>query len=197
MIGWVPHVMVGFFDQIAGIELRKTILADAGLDPEATHFRLDTDVPDPACRRIIEAACTRLGVTELQAFTLFAPYFLKSAQTAFPGFFRGVTGTRDFLLRQPAIHNCIAAGLLETQRKAVADKFHVEPTPHGLRLYYNSPNKLVNLYIAIAHEMATGYGEAAKITFEQGDAESGVCTLHIEIVRSAAKDSKLVELPYS
>lgn len=194
MIGWVPQVMVGFFDQIAGIDMRKAILEDAGLDPEATEFRLDTDVPDPACRRIVEAACKRLGVTENQAFALFAPYFLKSAHKAFPGFFRGVVGTRDFLLRQPAIHNCIAAGQLDTQRQAVADKFRVEATTYGLRLYYNSPNKLVNLYIAIANEMATGNGESAKITFESGDPETAACTLHIEIARAMAKDDELVRV---
>ena len=90
MIGWVPKVLVGFLDQIAGEDTRRTILADAGLDPEGTEFRLDRDVPDPACRKVIEAACARLGVTEAQAFALFAPYFLGAARAAFPGFFRGL-----------------------------------------------------------------------------------------------------------
>ena len=99
MIGWVPLVVVGFLDEIAGVENRKAILTDVGLDPEAVRFRLDIDLPDPASRRIIEAACARLGVTEDVAFTLFAPYFLRRAKSSFPGFFKGVSGTRAFLLK--------------------------------------------------------------------------------------------------
>ena len=181
MIGWVPKVLVGFLDQIAGADTRRTILADAGLDPEGAEFRLDRDVPDPACRKVIEAACARLGVTEAQAFTLFAPYFLAAARAAFPGFFRKVTGTRAFLLGQPAIHNCLAAGLRDPQRRAVADKFRVEATPGGVRVFYNSPNRLAALYVAVAHELAKSYGEAVEIGFEAGGPESEKCTMSVEL----------------
>ena len=181
MIGWVPKVLVGFLDQIAGTDTRRTILADAGLDPEGTEFRLDRDVPDPACRKVIEAACARLGVTETQAFTLFAPYFLGAARAAFPGFFRKATGTRAFLLGQPAIHNCLAAGLRDPQRRAVADKFRVEATPGGVRVFYNSPNRLAALYVAVAHELAKSYDEAVEIGFEAGSPESEKCTISVEL----------------
>ena len=181
MIGWVPHVLVGFLDQVGGAEVRRASLADAGLDPEANRFRLDTDVPDPACRRVVEAACARLGVTELQAFALFAPYFLDRAHAAFPGFFRSVTGTREFLLRQPAIHNCLAAGLRDPQRRAVADKFRVDGVPRGVRVHYNSPNRLAALYVAVTHQLASRYGEAADVVFEAGGAEDEACTMRVEL----------------
>ncbi len=186
MIGWVPKVLVGFLDQIAGENIRRIILEDAGLDPEATEFRLDRDVPDPACRKVIEAACARLGVTEAQAFTLFAPYFLAAARAAFPGFFRNVAGTRAFLLSQPAIHNCLAAGLRDPQRRAIADKFRVEATPGGVRVFYNSPNRLAALYVAVAHELAKSYGETVEIGFEAGDPESEKCTMSVELAPVAA-----------
>lgn len=194
MIGWVPHVMVSFFDQVAGIEMRKAILLESGLDPEASLFRIDSDLPDPACRRIIDSACIRLGVTENQAFELFAPYFLSHARVAFPGFFRDVSGTRAFLLRQPAIHNCLASGLLDAQRQAVADKFRVEPTTDGLRVYYHSSNRLAGLYVAMAREMAAHYGEAVRITFETGGPDSERCTMHIEVIRLLAEDFEYVRL---
>lgn len=186
MIGWVPYVLVGFLDQIGGAETRRAALADVGLDPDATRFHLDTDLPDPACRRIIEASCARLGVTEVQAFALFAPYFLTRARTDFPGFFRGVAGTREFLLRQPAIHNCLAAGLRDPQRRAVADKFRVEATPRGVRVHYNSPNRLAALYVAVAQELARGYDEAVEIGFEAGGPEDQACTILVELVPVAA-----------
>lgn len=182
MIGWVPHVLVGFLDQVGGAGTRRAILADAGLDPDATRFRLDTDLPDPAYRQVIEAACARLGVTEAQAFALFAPYFLARAHDAFPGFFRGVSGTREFLLRQPAIHNCLAAGLRDPQRRAVADKFRVEATPHGVRVHYNSPNRLAALYVAVAQELAKSYGEAVEVVFEAGAPDDQACTMLVELV---------------
>ncbi len=191
MIGWVPKVLVGFLDQIAGEDTRRTILADARLDPEGAEFRLDRDVPDPACRKVIEAACARLGVTEAQAFTLFAPYFLAAARAAFPGFFRKVAGTRAFLLGQPAIHNCLAAGLRDPQRRAVADKFRVEATPGGVRVFYNSPNRLAALYVAVAHELAKSYGEAVEIDFEAGGPHNEKCTILVELAPVAAATSDL------
>lgn len=187
MIGWVPRVLVGFLDEIAGVEARRAILADAGLDPDAAQFRLGTDVPDPACRRVVEAACARLGVTEAQAFDLFAPYFLATARATFPGFFRGTAGTRDFLLRQPAIHNSLAAGLRDPQRRAVADKFGVEPTPRGVRVHYNSPNRLAALYAAVARELARGFGEAADVRFEAGRPDDARCTMLVELAPAGAE----------
>jgi hypothetical protein len=186
VIGWVPLVVVGFLDEIAGVETRKAILTDAGLDPEAVRFRLDTDLPDPAGRRIIEAACARLGVTEDVAFTLFAPYFLRRARGSFPGFFKGVSGTRAFLLNQPAIHNSLATGLRDPQRRAVADKFRVVATPNGLRVHYNSPNRMAALYVAVAHELAKSYGESIAISFQAGTPDSVTCVMQVNLVVAGA-----------
>lgn len=185
MIGVIPQLLVGFLDEIAGPGTRKVILAEAGLDPEATRFRLDAEVPDPAVRRLVEVACGRLDATEAQVFALFAPYFLTHARAAFPGFFRNVEGARAFLLRQPAIHNSLAAGLRDPQRRAVADKFRVEGTPRGVRMHYNSPNRMAALYTALAHELARSYGEVAEITFEAGGPEDAACSMHVELSRPA------------
>lgn len=186
MIGWIPRLLVEFLDGVGGVEARRAILADAGLDPDATRFRMDTDVPDPTCRRIVEAACARLGVTEAQAFALFAPFFLTAARAAFPGFFRGVTGTRAFLLRQPAIHNSLAAGLRDPQRRAVADKFRVQAVPGGVRVHYASPNRLAALYDAIAHELARGFGETARVSFEAGGPDDARCVILVELAPAGA-----------
>jgi heme-NO-binding protein len=188
VIGWIPRVLTGFLDEVGGPEARRAILAEAGLDPEAAGFRMDTDLPDPACRRIVEAACARLGVTEARAFALFAPHFLAAARATFPGFFRGAAGTRDFLLRQPAIHNSLAAGLRDPQRRAVADKFRVEATPRGVRVFYGSPNRLAALYVAIARELAGGFGEALDLRFEAGGPEDAACTILVEVRPASAAD---------
>ena len=182
MIGWIPRLLVEFLDEVGGAEVRRSVLADAGLDPDAVRFRMDTDLPDPACRRILEAACARLAVTEAQALTLFAPYFLAAARATFPGFFRGAVGVRDFLLRQPAIHNSLAAGLRDPQRRAVANKFRAEAVPGGVRVRYNSPNRLAAFYVAIAHELARSFGEAVDVRFEAGGPGDARCVMLIELV---------------
>ena len=78
-------------------------------------------MPDPACRRIVEAACARLGVTEAHAFDVFAPYFLAAARAAFPGFFRGLlygglTDITDEMLSAAA--NAIADRVAPTELNA-------------------------------------------------------------------------------
>ena len=186
MIGLIPRLLVEFIDEVGGPDVRHAILADAGLDPEAARFRIDTDVPDPACRRLIDVACVRLGVTEAQALSLFAPFFLAAARATFPGFFRGATGTRDFLLRQPAIHNSLAAGLRNPQRRAVADKFRAEAVPGGVRVHYNSPNRLAALYVAIAYELGRSFGEVVEVHFEAGGPEHAKCVMVVEAVPARA-----------
>ncbi len=185
MIGWIPCVLVKFLDEVAGPGAREAILADAGLTLDASDFRMDTDLPDPACRRVIEAACARLGLTEADALDAFAPFFLRAARATFPGFFRGVTDTRTFLLRQPGIHNSLAAGLRDTQRRAVASKFRVEALPGGLRLHYNSPNRLAALYAAVARELALSFGERVAVRFESGGPSDARCTLIVTVLAAA------------
>ena len=193
MIGWIPLTLVRFLDEIGGVERRRLILADAGLDADAADFRLDTDLPDPACRRIVEAACIRLGVTEQQTFDAFAPFFVAQAARDFPGFFRGIHGVRDFLLRQPAIHNCLAAGLRDPQRKAVADKFHVTAVPGGVRVRYNSPNRLARLYVALAQVMALRYGEAVEVRFTEGGPDSPCCIIAVEVLAGHARAGQMTD----
>lgn len=189
MIGWVPLVILDFLDEIAGVPQRRAILSAAGLDEAASNFRLDTDVPDPACRRLIEAACSHLGLTEKQAYDAFAPYFVARTQRDFPGFFRNVSGLRAFLLRQPSIHNCLAAGLRDQQRTAVADKFRVVATPGGVRVHYNSPNRMAALYVSVVHVLARHYGEAAAVCFAEGHPEAASCIMEVSVGAGAAVDA--------
>lgn len=183
MIGWVPHVIVGFLDDIGGVKLRRSILLDAGLNLDESNFRLDEDIPDPACRHILDSACKLLEISELEAFTLFAPYFLNRARNAFPGFFKNIIGTREFLLRQPKIHNCIAAGLSCDAQRSVEDKFYIDNIPEGVRVYYNSPNRFAGLYISITYEIAKNYGEKVNINFDHGGIESKSCIMNIIITK--------------
>lgn len=180
MIGWVPHVMAAFLDEVAGVDVRRTVLAEAGFAPDV-GFRLHADYPDAACRRILDAACRNLGVTEEQAFALFAPFFLARARGAFPAFFAARPCLRDFLLHQPTIHETLSAGLAAGRRGEVAAKFRVEATAQGVRVFYRSPNRLAGLYAAIADCLGRELGQPVTVRFEAGGPSDPECILLVDI----------------
>jgi hypothetical protein len=97
----------------------------------------------------------------------------------FPGFFQGVTSARQFLLRQPTIHNCLAAGLLPAQRRAVGDKFVAEATANGLTMTYRSANRLGALYAALVARVAERYGEHAEVTVMDGTPDGPFCRFDV------------------
>lgn len=188
MIGWVPHVLVAFLDEVGGPDARRAILAEAGFDPDA-RFRLDADYADAACRRILDAACARLGVSEEAAFALFAPFFLARSREMFPGFFARRPTVRAFLLHQPEVHNTLAAGLAEGERRNVAAKFRAEPTPDGARVFYRSPNRLAGLYAAVARRLGDEFGQPTTVTFEAGGPSDAECVMLIEVQEAGAPGS--------
>lgn len=180
MIGWVPHALAAFLEEISGPDARRAILAEAGFDPD-TCFRINANYADAACRRILDVACARLGVTEEAAFTLFAPFFLARSREMFPGFFAHRPTVRAFLLHQPEVHNTLAAGLAEGERQHVARKFRAEAMPGGARVFYRSPNRLAGLYAAVARRLGEEFGQPTTITFEAGGPGDAECVMLIEV----------------
>jgi hypothetical protein len=185
VIGWVPYVMSAFFHHVGGEETCRAILAEAGFDA-AIRFRLDASYADAACRRLLDAACARLGVTEAQAFALFAPFFLEHARQAFPAFFSSARTVRDFLLHQPEVHNTLSAGLPDRERGEVAAKFRIETLPGGeLRVFYRSPNRLAGLYAAIALRLGEELNQPVGIVFEAGGPADRECVMRIATAATA------------
>lgn len=180
MIGWVPYLLSAFLEEAAGPLARREILAAAGFDPDE-GFRIDTSYADAQCRRILDAACTRLQMSDEAAFDAFAPFFLKRSREMFPGFFVRRPNLRDFLLHQPEVHNTLAAGLQEGQRDHVAAKFRVEPTRAGVRVFYRSENRLAGLYAAVARCLGEEFGQPAQIHYEAGGPGDAECIMAVHI----------------
>lgn len=180
MIGWVPHVLTAFLDEVGGPQTCREILAEAGFDPDI-RFRINADYADALCRRILDVACVRLGVTEEAAFELFAPFFLARSREMFPAFFVHRPDVRAFLLHQPEVHNTLAAGLKEGERSQVASKFRVEPMPGGARVFYRSPNRLAGLYAAVARRLGEELGQATRVVFEAGGPGDAECVMAVEV----------------
>ena len=122
-----------------------------------------------------------LQVTRAQAMEIYARYFCEDAVKRWPTWFRMSGTSRQFLERQPTIHNCFATGVRDPEaRKAVTDKFRVEKLEKEIVTHYRSPNHLCDLYEALARWIIRYYGERATIWQTQctrrGDPE---CEIHV------------------
>ena len=188
MIGWVPFVLSGFIEETGGTETCRSILAEAGFDPDET-FRLDASYPDAQCRRMLDVACARFGISEEATFEAFAPFFLRKAREMFPAFFVRRPTMRAFLLHQPEVHNTLSAGLKEGHRSHVAAKFRVEPMPGGVRVYYRSANRLAGLYAAIARRLGEEFGEPTTVFFEAGKPCDAECVMAIQVEEGEVQDA--------
>lgn len=79
MISFIPFLLSGVLDQIAGPEAWDAVMADSGFKREVAS-RLEANHADAGCRRIVDAACARLDVTEEQALKLLVPFILRRAR---------------------------------------------------------------------------------------------------------------------
>lgn len=185
MIGIIPHVVDAYVLEKHGDMARERLREQVGL-PSGHAFRLNADYSDPLCRRIVVAAIDADGGDAGLFFERFADFFFSWTLNEFRGFFDGVASARQFLLRQPTIHNCLAAGLSPTQRRAVDDKFAAEPTEAGLTLTYRSPNRLGAFYVALARRVARHYGERAEITIADGTLDGPFCVFEVVLTKLGA-----------
>ncbi|XTI71698.1 heme NO-binding domain-containing protein [Acidithiobacillus sp. AC3] len=176
MIGLIQKVLLDMVQQLGGDEALAEVKRRTGLAADF-QYRLDTDYDNEEVGELLKNACLVLGVDQEAAFRAYAQFFLAETLTRFPTFFRLSADAREFLARQPAIHNMLASGLRDTaKRDAVNDKFAVEDGPEGkLLVYYRSPNRFCGLYFALAEEVAKHYGQQVQIDVLQcrkrGDAE--------------------------
>lgn len=159
MIGWVHNVLMTMLDQVGGIELRHAVLQSCGM-PADCEFRIDRNYPDEECRALLGAAVTLTGMSEAEFHESYARAFLARSEELFPAFFGGLTSSRQMLMRQPAIHRTIGAGLrAPAEREEVAQKFSVIEDGPDLRVIYRSANMFCSLYRVLAHMLADRWGE--------------------------------------
>ncbi len=181
MIGLIQQTLLNMVDASGVPHARDEILRRAGLPPD-THFRIDTDYDDQQADALLEHACAVLHLTQEQAFAAFASAFLAETRVRFPAFYAMSADSRAFLARQAAIHNVMASGLRNPDRRTqINDKFHITALDNGdLRVHYNSPRRWCGLYLALAREVAQFYGDTLDVTGAQyrqrGDAQ---CVFHL------------------
>jgi hypothetical protein len=180
VVGTIQKILLDMVEGEAGAAAVAEVKRRAEV-PVDRVFRLDTVYPDDEWQRLLASACEVLQVTRAQAMEVYARYFCEDAIKRWPTWFRMSRNSRQFLERQPTIHNCFATGVRDPDaRKAVTDKFRVEKLKKEIVTHYRSPNHLCDLYEALARWIIRHYGEQATIwqtqCTQRGDPE---CEIHV------------------
>lgn len=168
MIGLIQKILLDMVRESGGPEAAQEVKRRAGL-AAGFDYRIDTDYDDDEARRLLDNACAVLGVSQSEAFEHYARYFLRDVTERFPTFLRISGNARELLARQPAIHNMLASGLRDAEKRdRINDKFAVRDVPgQPLEVRYQSPNRWCGLYIALAREVGRHYGERVDIEVAQ------------------------------
>lgn len=175
MVGLIQRLLLELVQQELGDDGLKRVLAQAGI-PSDREFRIDTSYSDEEFQRLLQATMSQTGLDQDQLEKRYASYFLADAQRRWPMWFKMSGSAREFLLRQPKIHNGFASSMKnEEDRSRINDKFHFEEHPHHLVVHYRSPNHLCGLFKYLVMEVLELYGETAcideSLCMKQGDDE--------------------------
>src|SRR5262249_36420844 len=121
-------------------------------------FRLNEPYPDTEAQRLTAVALRRISLEDV------AEAFFQDTLARFPTWFAMCKTSRQFLEMQPEIHNTFAVGLQRPEdREAVRDKFRLEKLADELVVHYRSPNRLCDMYKAIAQHVFRHYRDEATI----------------------------------
>lgn len=165
MIGIIPRLWMSSVAQYHPAASTEAILAKSGFQPQY-EFALDEVCNDEACLRLLHATTEVTGAPQSQLVEEFAQHFIADAAHRWPTWFAMSPTAKDFLQRQPRIHDSFRRSLNPEQaRTNWHSKFVIEPTPNGLKVFYQSDNRLCDLYIALAKALIAHYQEQG-VTFE-------------------------------
>jgi hypothetical protein len=157
MLGYPLWLVLDAIKRRHGHEALVQTLAEAGLPADRT-YRLNEPYADAEAQRLSTAAFQRISMEDI------AESFFKDTLERFPTWFEMCKTSRQFLELQPEIHNTFAHGLQRPEeRDAVRDKFRLEKLDDELVVHYRSPNRLCDMYKAIAQHVFRHYQEKATI----------------------------------
>jgi hypothetical protein len=181
MIGIILKVLTDLVEEKAGKETLKTIFETAGI-PSTRQYIINKPYEDTEWQALFEATLKHLKLDKETIFQIYADAFINYVLQLFPSWFEMASNSKAFLKLQPIIHNSFASGLIDPQkRKTVVDKFKLHEKGDSLVIHYQSPNKLCQLYQALANSAAAYYHDEIVITetscLLKGDP---TCTLEIK-----------------
>ena len=144
MVGLIQKLLLNMVEESAGadavVEIKR--LAEIPLNRE---FHLNEVYCDEEFRRLFRATCDLLKISQEEAEIAYADYFIKDGQARFPVWFEMATNARDFLVRQPKIHNGFATSQKDKKLgSAINDKFEIEELEGLFRHLYKFDRCLDN-----------------------------------------------------
>jgi predicted hydrocarbon binding protein len=191
MVGLIQKVLLDLALKHGGPQAVARICQQAGI-PEERRFRLDTVYSDEEWGRLLGAAVDVLEMPPEAVLDAYAEQFGRDALARWPVWFQMSRNAREFLERQPTIHNTFATGVRDAaERRGIRDKFRIEPREDELVMHYRSPNELCGLYKALARWVLAHYGETAEIE-EPRCQKLGApeCEIHIRWAKSAGTPAR-------
>ena len=174
MLGYPLRLLLNAIESRHGHEGVVRVLAEAGL-PADRVYHMNESYSDSEAQRLTGAALQSISLEDI------AEAFFKDTTVRFPTWFQMCKTSREFLEMQPEIHNTFAHGLQRPEeREAVRDKFRLEKLDDELVVHYRSPNRMCDMYKAIAQHVFRHYQDQATIEetlcMNRGDNE---CELRI------------------
>lgn len=189
MIGIIPRLWVHTLRHIGTPEQVDQILATVG-HPAGFEYALDQPYTDDECAALMRASQDVLQVSEEALFTSFARTFMQDSLQRWPVWFEMSPTARDFLERQPRIHDRFNRSLNQRGLPTgpYTPKFQVTATADGLQVLYQSPNKLCRLYMAMARELLAHYQDQQATLRESRcmHLDDEACEIHISWPATAA-----------
>ena len=180
LVGLIHHMLLDWIKARGGVEAVSEVKRRARV-PAQKQFRLSEVYDDEEFQRLLAAVGEVLGLSQSQLEDEFAAACFEDLLGRWPTFFRISRNAREFLERQPAIHNSFASGALNpADRQGITDKFRLERLEKETVTHYNSVNRLCGFYMAIARSVIDYYEDQATIEelqcMRKGDPE---CEIHI------------------
>lgn len=180
MVGLMQKLLLDMVESREGADALCEVRRRAQV-PQDKEYHINEVYDDEEWQCLFAASFDVLHLTQEQMEKDFADFFLKDAQARWPMWYKMSKSAREFLLRQPKIHNGFATSQNDPAlRSAIDDKFVVEERSGDLVIHYKSPNQLCGLYTELARSIINFYGDNAVVE-EARCAKSGEpeCEIHI------------------
>lgn len=145
----------------AGESTWQACLAAAGFEPY-TVFHLAEDVPDHKTLALIQAVCTKLGLTLEQAGDAFGEHWVNAyAPRLYKQLYGRYPDARSFFTNINEMHGRVTKHIAD----AKPPRFRLEWTsPTTLVMHYESHRGLIDVAAGMARAMGRFYGETLHVT---------------------------------
>lgn len=164
MVGLIPKLLIDLIESLGGSKTVSAVKKRAEV-PDDRVYHMNSVYDDAEWQRLLSATLQVLDLSVDDGIKAYADYFYQDSLKRWPMWFQMSGTAREFLLRQPKIHNGFATGVSDAaERAAIEDKFNIVESDNYLEITYRSPNRLCKLYKELAYRILNHFGEEAEVS---------------------------------